>query len=151
MDISTPGKRIKYLRLEQDISIDDLSKKIAQQNGDKTVSPASISKIENDKNLPSAEALILFSDYFGVSIDWLLRGREFESRTQSFATITNDNVPPPFVRSNEQPNDELSSISLGKLKEIVEEEVSKSDRRLEARFKEFIEELKKQAKYSKSE
>lgn len=43
----------------------------------RTITSATISNIENDKNNPSADIIIALSEYFNVSTDWILKGKEF--------------------------------------------------------------------------
>lgn len=64
--LDTLGKRLNYLRG------DDSQEEIAMKTG---VSQSNLSKLELDKTLPRAEALIALSDYFKVTTDWLLLGR----------------------------------------------------------------------------
>lgn len=44
------------------------------------VSRQSISKWENDKAYPEMTRLLFMSDYFGVTLDYLMRGSENESK-----------------------------------------------------------------------
>lgn len=64
------GKRIAFLRSQRKISMDVLAKAIGTKS-------SAVSDWENNKNLPSAKFLIGLSNYFNVSIDWVLKGEEF--------------------------------------------------------------------------
>ncbi|MCR4616523.1 MAG: helix-turn-helix domain-containing protein [Clostridiales bacterium] len=63
-------------------------KKIRQQKGynqlkvamDLSISRESVSYYENGKRSPDIQMLLLLSDYFNVSIDYLIRGEEFKKR-----------------------------------------------------------------------
>lgn len=63
-------------------------RKIRKQKGysqlkiamDLNISRESISYYENGKRCPDLQMLILFSDYFNVSIDYLIRGKEFNKK-----------------------------------------------------------------------
>lgn len=65
-------------------------KKIRLQRGynqlkvamDLSISRESLSYYENGKRSPDIQMLLLFSDYFNVSIDYLIRGEEFTPRRQ---------------------------------------------------------------------
>lgn len=64
------------------LSMDDLAKKImvpSKDNPDtlKPITSATVSNIENGKNNPSAEITIALSNFFNVSTDWILTGKEF--------------------------------------------------------------------------
>jgi transcriptional regulator with XRE-family HTH domain len=61
------GEKIKTLRIERGLSKKALSENIG-------INQSIISRIENDKNDPSAKTLIALSQFFGVTSDWLLFG-----------------------------------------------------------------------------
>ena len=44
------------------------------------ISREAISNYENGKRSPDIDMLVKFSDYFNVSIDYLIRGEEFKKR-----------------------------------------------------------------------
>ena len=46
---------------------------------DLNISREALSHYENDKREPSIDMLIKMSEYFNVSIDFLINGKEFES------------------------------------------------------------------------
>ena len=47
---------------------------------DLSISRESLSYYENGKRSPDIQMLLLLSDYFNVSIDYLIRGEEFQKR-----------------------------------------------------------------------
>lgn len=63
-------------------------KKIRKQKGynqlkvamDLCISRESLSYYENGKRSPDIQMLLLLSDYFNVSIDFLIRGEEFQKK-----------------------------------------------------------------------
>ena len=62
------GEILKYLRLEKEISQDELA-------GQLDISRSAISFWENNQREPTLSNLILIADFFGVTIDYLA-GRE---------------------------------------------------------------------------
>ncbi|MDO5156978.1 MAG: helix-turn-helix transcriptional regulator [Eubacteriales bacterium] len=65
----TFGSRLIEIRKKANISQEELAELL-------DVSRQSISKWENDKAYPEMTRLIFISDYFGVSLDYLMRGEE---------------------------------------------------------------------------
>ncbi len=57
-------------------------KKFSQQKValDLGISRESLSYYENGKRSPDVEMLCKFSEYFGVSVDFLIHGEEFENK-----------------------------------------------------------------------
>lgn len=47
---------------------------------DLNISREALSHYENGKRSPDIEMLIKLSDYFGVSIDYLIRGKEYNEK-----------------------------------------------------------------------
>lgn len=47
---------------------------------DLSISREALSYYENGKRSPDIQMLIRFSDYFGVSIDYLIRGKEYDKK-----------------------------------------------------------------------
>lgn len=70
----TFGERLFELRKNKNISQEELAEIL-------DVSRQSISKWENDKAYPEMTRLLFMSDYFGVSLDYLMRGIENHENT----------------------------------------------------------------------
>ncbi|HBC94121.1 MAG TPA: hypothetical protein DCZ10_14790 [Pelotomaculum sp.] len=67
--MNTIGQRIKYLR--------EKLNRTQQEVADQTrVSRGNISNYEKDRVSPAADTIIALCEYFDVSCDWLLTGRE---------------------------------------------------------------------------
>ena len=66
-------KGLKEIRKERKLS----QMKVAM---DLNISREALSHYENDKREPSIELLTKMSDYFNVSIDYLINGEEFTKR-----------------------------------------------------------------------
>lgn len=67
MDFMKLGNQIKYYRSEKELSQEELAERIF-------VSRQTISNWENNKNYPDINSIVLLSEIFGVSIDYLIRG-----------------------------------------------------------------------------
>ncbi len=78
--MDTIGKRIRYVRKINKLSLTDVKDKTGMSTGN-------LSELENDKFAPSSNSLIAFRKLFGVSIDWLLTGEE-----PPVAFAKNDNI-----------------------------------------------------------
>ncbi len=63
------AERIQHLRKSKGISQEDLADKIG-------VSRQSVSKWESAQSSPDIEKVILLSEYFGTTTDYLLKGSE---------------------------------------------------------------------------
>lgn len=63
----TVGERLKNIRIEKNLTITEVSQKTG-------ISKGNLSSIENNKNKPSAQALVLLSELYGVTTDWILKG-----------------------------------------------------------------------------
>ena len=61
--------RIQYLRKTNGISQEELADKVG-------VSRQAVSKWESEQSLPDLEKIIIMSDYFGVTTDYILKGIE---------------------------------------------------------------------------
>lgn len=66
---------LKTIRKERNVTQQKLASKL-------NISRESLSLYENGKRDPSLDMLISLSDYFNVSIDYLIRGKEFEKREE---------------------------------------------------------------------
>ncbi len=61
--------RIQYLRKAKGISQEELAEKVG-------VSRQAVSKWESEQSMPDLEKIIAMSDFFEVTTDYLLKGRE---------------------------------------------------------------------------
>lgn len=74
------GERIQSLRKMQGVSQDELADKIG-------VSRQAVSKWENQQSIPDIDKVIMLSDYFGVTTDYILKGEETtQQENRSFNT-----------------------------------------------------------------
>ena len=73
------GNRLYELRKSRNISQEELAELL-------DVSRQSISKWENDKAYPEMTRLLYMSDYFGVSLDYLMRGVEKDEHHDEAST-----------------------------------------------------------------
>lgn len=85
------GERLRKLRISQDLTQQQLGEKLG-------VVPSTIGKYEKVQNsYPSVEVLIKLSDFFGVSIDYLLKGRETAPSVENnIGSMSNS----PFIQAN---------------------------------------------------
>lgn len=67
VDKQSVALRLKRVRESKKLSTTDVSRNTGLSSGN-------LSSWENGKFLPSAEALTLLSELYGVSIDWILKG-----------------------------------------------------------------------------
>jgi transcriptional regulator with XRE-family HTH domain len=65
--MDTIGKRLRAAREKAKLTIPEVSEK-------SNISVGNLSKLENDINKPSANALIALSNIYNISIDWILKG-----------------------------------------------------------------------------
>jgi transcriptional regulator with XRE-family HTH domain len=65
--MNTIGSRLRIARENTKLTIPEVS----QKSG---ISTGNLSKLENDVNKPSSDALISLSNIYDVSIDWILKG-----------------------------------------------------------------------------
>lgn len=80
------GERLYKLRSDKNISQEELAELL-------DVSRQSISKWENDKAYPEMTRLLFMSDYFDVSLDYLMRGLEDEeSEKEDAVTYKSKNL-----------------------------------------------------------
>jgi transcriptional regulator with XRE-family HTH domain len=126
------GKRLKQARLDADLSIPDVAAQTKKSTGN-------ISELENGKYLPSTKALLLLSDIYKVSIDWLLTGRadaEIPSRENAPPFIPDQELRPYFEKINQlldmEPTDQQHMrgwiiIQLKKAFPEIEAEMTKED------------------------
>lgn len=74
-ELDTLGKRLFYLRQSSNKTLQDVSDACK-------VSRSNLGKYEKDVVKPSAEAIVVLSDFYEVSTDWLLKGIEAKSKIQ---------------------------------------------------------------------
>ena len=73
---SEVGGRMKTLRLKQGMTQSELAKEFSYTS-------QNISQIENGRINPSVDVLKVYSEYFHVSIDFLLNGENFHSELKA--------------------------------------------------------------------
>jgi len=66
--MNTIGERLRAARTEKKMTIPRVSERTK-------ISRGNLSLIENDKNKPSSDTLVLLSELYEVSTDWILKGR----------------------------------------------------------------------------
>ena len=71
--MKTLGQKISELRKKQKMTQDELAEKM-------NVSAQAVSKWENDLSIPDITVLIELSEFFGVSLDSLLKNKEPETK-----------------------------------------------------------------------
>lgn len=75
IDPDTLGNRLRALRTELKLTQEEVGKKVCHDSNDSRVL---ISNYELNRAKPTFEVLVKLSDFFNVSCDYLLRGKEFE-------------------------------------------------------------------------
>lgn len=70
-DSDTIGERLWTLRAEHDMTQAALAE-------DMGIGQNTISSLEKGKRTPSTSIVVLYAEYFGVSTDWILLGRDHE-------------------------------------------------------------------------
>lgn len=85
------GERLRKLRVAQNLTQQQLGESLG-------VVPSTIGKYEKVRDsYPSVEVLIKLSDFFNVSIDYLLKGREIlPSVENNIGSMSNS----PFIQAN---------------------------------------------------
>jgi transcriptional regulator with XRE-family HTH domain len=76
MQKQTIAERLKEARTRAKLSLPEVNEKTG-------ISTGNLSELEKGKHDPSAKALVLFSEIYHVSIDWLLTGKTFEDGNKS--------------------------------------------------------------------
>ncbi|MBP2630637.1 MAG: Helix-turn-helix domain [Firmicutes bacterium] len=82
-ELDTLGKRLFYLRQSSNKTLQEVSNECK-------VSRSNLGKYEKDVVKPSAEAIVVLSDFYEVSTDWLLKGIEAKSKIQEETKIIFD-------------------------------------------------------------
>ncbi len=89
IDLSEISFRLKQIRTQLGLT----PKQIFEQTG---ISTGNLSELENGKYPPSAKTLILLSELYDVSIDWILQGTKYHNTatppTGDVAAITIPNA-----------------------------------------------------------
>jgi len=71
----TLGERLKKLRLENNITQDDVAKSV-------NISRSNINNIENNANYPSVDLLSKLASFYNVSLDYLLGKTEIKNEEE---------------------------------------------------------------------
>ncbi|WP_339198476.1 helix-turn-helix transcriptional regulator [Paenibacillus sp. FSL P4-0176] len=83
--MNTIGKRVRFLRDQKCKTVSEVINGVkiplydenGEEYGCKTLTKGTIGNLENDRNKPSIDLVIALSNYFDVSTDWLLKGKEY--------------------------------------------------------------------------
>lgn len=78
-------EKLKELRKEKGISLKELGAEMG-------VAESTMSLYENGKRQPDYETLLKLAEYFGVTVDYLLRGNNDEERLPEELVILNRNA-----------------------------------------------------------
>ncbi|MCC3256830.1 helix-turn-helix domain-containing protein [Paenibacillus polymyxa] len=113
--LETIGSRARFLRIRKGLTvetmIEDLKIPVFDENnnlsGYKKVTKGTIGNLENDRNKPNIDLIIALSDYFEVSTDWILKGREYEgvkmrSQTEEELQFFYDTTKEEFIQKLEE-------------------------------------------------
>lgn len=74
----TLGERIKFLREQYGLTRSEVMKTLSIHN---------LGRFEANERFPSAQVLIILSNFFNVSIDWLLTGKELSEKKVIIASL----------------------------------------------------------------
>lgn len=120
-NVTTIGERIRFLR--------QVIRKITQQElADATgISRGNLSNYEKDRFKPASDAILAISNYFNVSTDWLLTGKE------SLNSITN--IYNPYTNSMVLSNREIELINL--FRKLKNDDKLKIEGMLELKLSEY--------------
>ncbi|WZL72244.1 helix-turn-helix transcriptional regulator [Clostridiaceae bacterium 35-E11] len=80
------GKRIRFARKKNNLTLTDIKKITGLSTGN-------LSELENDKFMPSANALIALRNILNVSIDWILTGEDYMQEQEA----VDDNMRGDFL------------------------------------------------------
>jgi transcriptional regulator with XRE-family HTH domain len=78
MPDTTLGERIKMLRESQGLSRAELMNTLSIHN---------LGRFESNERIPGAHILIVLSDFFNVSIDWILTGKDYSDKNTILNTF----------------------------------------------------------------
>ncbi|MBC7765051.1 MAG: helix-turn-helix transcriptional regulator [Hyphomonadaceae bacterium] len=126
------GKRIKFLRNQQNITVDQLASHIGMKKG-------SISCYENGKYEPSAQTLISLARFFDVSCDWLLTGNTQYQNLQTVSTSLKVSEPLPSSYEYIKPIDEKEETLLKLFRKLGQRKQSRILKSLEIDVEKEIE------------
>lgn len=101
------GERIKTLRIHSKLSQEELAEKTR-------ISRSNIGKIENDKIIPNCSFILAFSNFFGVSTDWLISSSEF---------IHNETVLPQLDEKKLSSAEESLILKLRLMDEVAKDDI----------------------------
>lgn len=101
--MNTIGERIRYARKKKNFTITNLKNITGLSTGN-------LSDIENSKISPSSNALIKLQDALGVSIDWILTGKDFDNSNDSMKEILSDKDLELLKNYNLLPKDKQRDI-----------------------------------------
>ena len=120
-NVTTIGERIRFLR--------QVIRKITQQElADATgISRGNLSNYEKDRFKPASDAILAIANYFNVSTDWLLTGKE------SLNSITN--IYNPYTNSMVLSNREIELINL--FRKLKNDDKLKIEGMLELKLSEY--------------
>ncbi|MFN3403031.1 MAG: helix-turn-helix domain-containing protein [Cytophagaceae bacterium] len=76
---------LKELRLEEKLTQEDMSNLLQ-------IDRSNIANYERGKRLPSIESLIKIADYFNVSLDYLIRGKDHKTSLDSSDSAVNESL-----------------------------------------------------------
>ena len=66
----TIANRLRTLRMEHEISQEKLAEEL-------DIARTTVSHLENGNREPSLYVLMAYAEYFSVSVDWILYGKEY--------------------------------------------------------------------------
>ena len=81
------ANRLKNARISKGLTILEVSNKTG-------ISTGNLSELENGKHDPSAKALVLLSELYEVSVDWILKGEHVRLENTSCDQKSNIICPP---------------------------------------------------------
>jgi len=76
----TYGQRFKMLRTQNEMTQDQLVAKFNYQYAPLSITKTAVSQYENEKRMPETPLLIIFAEFFDVSVDYLLGLSEVSKR-----------------------------------------------------------------------
>jgi len=74
------GQRLKMLRVQNDLTQQEMAVAFGQKNHPTAITKGAISMYEIGKRIPETELLIKIADFFDVSVDYLLGLSEVTKR-----------------------------------------------------------------------